>query len=172
MEERALSSFPVRAGLYVSRGYSWPLARTTSLAAATSSARPRAQAEPEHGAWLTSKYLYESHAAARYAGSPILDDHGDPGFADESDVDAMALVSVASADYDGAAENPELIEASEGLFELSLDLDNTPEHLEGLITEESSRRAASLSGPSDTSDRIVDELNVEAMMANRVAMPG
>jgi uncharacterized protein len=98
---------------------------------------------------------------------PILDDHGHPGFADDTDVDAMAS-SPSHPPLRLRPDNPELIQASKELFSYPYS-DNTPEHLKWLITKKAAMRQ---SYPGDQYfDRILDQLNVETMMANRVAMP-
>jgi uncharacterized protein len=97
----------------------------------------------------------------------IFDDHGHPGFADDTDVDAMAS-SPSHAPLRLLPDNPELIAASKELFSYPYS-DNTPEHLKWLVTKKAERRQ---SYPGfQYFDRILDQLNVETMMANRVAMP-
>jgi hypothetical protein len=96
----------------------------------------------------------------------IFDDHGHPGFAEDSDVDAMAS-SPGHAPFRLRLENPELVAASKALFDYPYS-DNSPEHLKWLITKRAEIRQAY---PGyQYFDRILDKLNVETMMANRVAM--
>jgi hypothetical protein len=96
----------------------------------------------------------------------IFDDHGHPGFADDSDVDAMASPP-GHAPFRLRLENSELIAASKGLFDYPYS-DNSPEHLKWLIAKKAEMRQ---SYPGyQYFDRILDKLNVETMMANRVAM--
>jgi hypothetical protein len=98
---------------------------------------------------------------------PIFDDHGHPGFADDTDVDAMAS-SPSHPPLRLLPDNPELIEAAKNLFSYPYS-DNTPEHLKWLIAKKAEMRQ---SYPGNQYfDRILDQLNVETMMANRVAMP-
>ena len=98
----------------------------------------------------------------------ILDDHGHPGFADDSDVDAMAS-SPSHPPFRLQSDNPELIDASKDLFGYPYS-DNSPDHLKWLIAKKAEMRQ---SDPGyQYFDRILDKLNVETMMANRVAMPG
>jgi uncharacterized protein len=98
---------------------------------------------------------------------PIFDDHGHPGFADDSDVDAMAS-SPSHPPLRLLPDNPELIQASKDLFSYPYS-DNTPEHLKWLITKKAELRQ---SYPGyQYFNRILDKLNVRTMMANRVAMP-
>ncbi len=63
----------------------------------------------------------------------ILDDHGHPGFADDSDVDAMAS-SPSHPPLRLQSDNPELIDASKAIFDYPYS-DNTPEHLKWLIAK-------------------------------------
>jgi hypothetical protein len=96
----------------------------------------------------------------------IFDDHGHPGFAEDSDVDAMASPP-GHAPFRLRLENPELIAASKDLFDYPYS-DNSPEHLKWLIARKAEMRQ---SYPGyQYFDRILDKLNVETMMANRVAM--
>ncbi len=96
----------------------------------------------------------------------IFDDHGHPGFADDSDVDAMASPPLHSP-LRLRPDNPELIAASKSLFDYPYS-DNSPEHLKWLVQKKAEMRKAY---PGyQYFDRILDQLNVETMMANRVAM--
>ena len=98
---------------------------------------------------------------------PIFDDHGHPGFGDDSYVDAMAS-SPSHPPLRLLPDNPELIEASKDLFSYPYS-DNAPEHLKWLIAKKAEMRQTY---PGDRYfDHILDQLNVETMMANRVAMP-
>jgi hypothetical protein len=96
----------------------------------------------------------------------IFDDHGHPGFAEDSDVDAM-VSPPGHAPFRLRLENPELIAASKDLFDYPYS-DNSPEHLKWLIAKKAEIRRTY---PGyQYFDRILDKLNVETMMANRVAM--
>ncbi len=57
----------------------------------------------------------------------IFDDHGHPGFADDSDVDAMASPPL-HAPLRLPSDNPEFIAASKALFDYPYS-DNSPEHI-------------------------------------------
>ena len=97
----------------------------------------------------------------------ILDDHGHPGFADDSDVDAMAS-SPSHPPLRLQSDNPELIDASKDLFGYPYS-DNSPDHLKWLVAKKAEMRE---SDPGyQYFDKILDKLNVQTMMANRVAMP-
>ena len=96
----------------------------------------------------------------------IFDDHGHPGFAEDSDVDAMASPP-GHAPLRLSLDNPELIAASKDLFDYPF-ADNSPEHIKWLVAKKAELRRTY---PGyQYFDRILDKLNVETMMANRVAM--
>src|SRR5882757_10808159 len=96
----------------------------------------------------------------------IFDDHGHPGFAEDTDVDAMAS-SPSHAPLRLQGDNPELIDASKALFDYPYS-DNSPDHLKWLVAKKAELRKTY---PGyQYFDRILDKLNVQTMMANRVAM--
>jgi uncharacterized protein len=98
----------------------------------------------------------------------IFDDHGHPGFAEDTDVDAMAS-SPSHPPLRLRSDNPELIDASKALFDYSY-TDNSPDHLKWLVAKKAELRQTY---PGyQYFDRILDQLNVQTMMANRVAMAG
>ena len=97
---------------------------------------------------------------------PIFDDHGHPGFAEDTDVDAMAS-SPSHPPLRFQSDNPELIDASKALFDYPY-TDNNPDHLKWLVAKKAELRHTY---PGyQYFDRILDQLNVQTMMANRVAM--
>jgi uncharacterized protein len=98
---------------------------------------------------------------------PIYDNHSHPGFADDSDVDAMTSPP-GHEPLRLRLDNPELIDASRALFDYPY-ADNTPEHLKWLVARKEQMRRESKG--YEYFNRILDKLNVETMMANRVAMP-
>jgi hypothetical protein len=98
---------------------------------------------------------------------PIFDNHSHPGFADDSDVDAMTIPP-SHGPLRLRLDNPELIAASKALFDYPY-TDNTPEHLKWLTARKAQLRREATG--YQYFDRILDKLNVETMMANRVAMP-
>jgi hypothetical protein len=96
----------------------------------------------------------------------IFDDHGHPGFAEDTDVDAMASPP-GHAPLRLSLDNPELIAASKDLFDYPFS-DNSPEHIKWLVAKKAELRRTY---PGyQYFDRILDKLNVETMMANRVGM--
>ncbi len=97
---------------------------------------------------------------------PIFDNHGHPGFADDLDVDAMASAP-GSVPFRLRADNPELIAASKELFGYPYD-DATPEHLQWLTKKKAELRQQQKGYAYF--DGILDQLNVEAALANRVRM--
>ena len=99
---------------------------------------------------------------------PILDDHGHPGFADDTDVDAMTSPPVIHPPFRLRLENPEWIAASKALFDYPY-TDNSPDHMKWLVAKKAELRRKETG--YQYFDRILDTLNVETMMANRVAMP-
>jgi hypothetical protein len=96
----------------------------------------------------------------------LFDDHSHPGFADDSDVDAMAAPPGSQA-LRTRADNPELIAAARSLFRYPF-ADNSPKHAQWLIAKKEELRRSL--GPAYFSS-ILDKLNIETVVANRVAMP-
>ena len=81
-------------------------------------------------------------------------------------MDAMAS-SPSHAPLRLQSDNPELIDASKALFDYPYS-DNSPEHLKWLVAKKAELRQTY---PGyQYFDRILDKLNVQTMMANRVAM--
>ena len=96
----------------------------------------------------------------------IFDDHGHPGFADDSDVDAMASPPL-HASLRLRIDNPEFVAASRALFEYPYS-DFSAEHMQWLVQKKAALRKTY---PGyQYFDRILDQLNVQTMMANRVAL--
>jgi uncharacterized protein len=97
---------------------------------------------------------------------PIFDNHSHPGYADDPDVDAMTSPPGSSA-LRLRADNPELIAASKALFQYPYN-DNSPEHMRWLIDKK--KELKNREG-GQYFDRILDQLGIETVIANRVAMP-
>jgi hypothetical protein len=98
---------------------------------------------------------------------PIFDNHGHPGFADDPDVDAMASTPDGSVPYRLRTGNPELIAASKDLFGYPYN-DATPDHLQWLAKKKAELRQQQTGYAYF--DSILDRLNIETAVANRVRM--
>jgi uncharacterized protein len=136
------------------------------------------------GAWIVTSMAWAQQApdavsekpqeyAATYArmlkaveGIPIYDDHSHPGFADDPDVDAMASLP-GTIPLRLRPDNPELIVASRELFGFPY-ADATPEHLEWLRKKKAELRQQQTG--YQYFDGILDRLNVEQALANRVKL--
>lgn len=97
---------------------------------------------------------------------PLYDNHAHPGFADDSDVDAMAAPPDESSVLRLRDDNPEFITAAKSLFSYPYD-DFKPEHAKWLADR---TKAAEQSGGTAYFDGILDKLNVETCLANRAFM--
>ena len=97
---------------------------------------------------------------------PIFDNHSHPGFADDADVDAMASAP-GSTPLRLRPDNPELIAASKALFGYPYD-DATPEHLRWLVRKKAELREQQKGYAYF--DGMLDRLNVETALANRVRL--
>jgi hypothetical protein len=97
---------------------------------------------------------------------PIFDNHSHPGFADDPDVDAMTAPP-ANPSLRLRDDNPELVAASKALFGYPYN-DATPEHLKWLANKKAELRKQE----TDTQyfDAILDKLNIEEVLANRVRL--
>lgn len=96
----------------------------------------------------------------------IFDNHSHPGFADDPDVDAMASPPGSSA-LRIRADNPELAAASKALFGYPYP-DFSPQHTPWLIQR---KRELEKEEGNQYFDGILNKLNIETVVANRVAMP-
>ena len=95
-----------------------------------------------------------------------FDHHAHPGFADDSDVDAMASPP-GSAAFRERDTNPELIAAAKALWGYPYD-DLSPEHAKWLVQ----KKAEMKKQHSGTAyfDMLLDKLNIERSVANRAMM--
>src|SRR5580692_11215335 len=98
---------------------------------------------------------------------PMYDNHSLPGFADDSDVDAMASPPDESATLRLRDDNPEFVAAAKAMFSYPYD-DFKPEHAKWLADK---KKAAEAKGGTDYFDTILDKLNVDICLANRAMMP-
>jgi uncharacterized protein len=96
----------------------------------------------------------------------IYDNHSHASFADDPDVDAMALPPDAGTVLRLRDTNPEFVAASKALFGYPYE-DYKPEHARWLIEK---KKAAAKDGGTAYWNSILDKLNVETCLANRVAM--
>ncbi len=97
---------------------------------------------------------------------PIFDDHSHPGYADDPDVDAMTSPPGSTA-LRLRPDNPELIAASKALFQYPYG-DFSPQHARWLVDRKNElKRREGIR----YFDRILDDLGIETVIANRVAMP-
>jgi len=98
---------------------------------------------------------------------PMYDNHAHPGYADDSDVDAMASPPDESATLRLRDDNPEFVAGAKALFGYPYD-DFKPEHAKWLADKKS---AAEKAGGTAYFDSILDKLNVDICLANRAMMP-
>lgn len=97
----------------------------------------------------------------------IFDNHAHPGFADDSDVDAMAIPENTSIPFRLREDNPEMVEAAKELFGYPYN-DLEAQHL-GWLAQKKAEQKKQLG--RDYFSRILDKLGIETGVANRVAMP-
>ncbi len=138
--------------------------RALALLFALASVAP-AQATPNPTADETAVY---TRLLATIRSIPIFDNHGHPGFSDDPNVDAMTSPPVQHEPLRLRLDNPELIAASRSLFDYPY-MDNSPDHLKWLVARKAELKR-NLSGDRYF-NHILDQLNVETMVANRVSMP-
>src|SRR5436853_4394959 len=97
---------------------------------------------------------------------PIYDNHSHATFADDSDMDAMASPPEESTVMRLRDSNPEFVSAAKALFGYPYD-DFKPEHAKWLIDK---KKAAEAAGGTSYWDSILDKMNIETCLANRVAL--
>ena len=139
--------------------------RVASLALALAASFAAAQATPNP---TTEEAAVYTRLLATIRSIPIFDNHAHPGFADDPDVDAMTSPPDQHAPLRLRLENPELLAASRALFDYPYG-DNSPEHLHWL-TQHKADLKRNLPG-NKYFNAILDKLNVETEIANRVRMP-
>jgi len=96
----------------------------------------------------------------------MYDNHAHPGFADDSDVDAMASPPDESATLRLRDDNPEFVAGAKALFGYPYD-DFKPEHAKWLAEK---KTGAEKADGTLYFDGILDKLNVETCLANRAMM--
>jgi len=97
---------------------------------------------------------------------PAFDHHAHPGFAEDSDVDAMAAPP-GSVPFRERDSNPELVAAAKALFDYPYN-DLSPEHSKWLVQKKAELRKQ-YPGTAYF-DMILDKLNLERSVANRAMM--
>jgi uncharacterized protein len=97
---------------------------------------------------------------------PLYDNHSHATFPDDSDMDAQAAPPDESAVLRLRDDNPEFVAAAKSLFGYPYD-DFKPEHAKWLIDK---KKAAEAAGGTAYWDTILDKLNIETCLANRVAL--
>jgi len=97
---------------------------------------------------------------------PIYDNHSHATFPDDSDMDAQAAPPGESSVMRLREDNPEFVAAAKSLFGYPYN-DFKPEHAKWLIDK---KKAAEASGSTAYWDGILDKLNIEICLANRVAL--
>jgi uncharacterized protein len=122
-----------------------------------------AQARPFTGADLPK--IYE-RLLKQIDQIPIYDNHSHATFPDDSDMDAQAAPPDETSVLRLRDDNPEFVAAAKSLFGYPYD-DFKPEHAKWLIDK---KKAAEASGSTAYWDSILDKLNIETCLANRVAL--
>lgn len=97
---------------------------------------------------------------------PMYDNHSHPGFAHDSDVDAMASVPDESVLLRLRDDNPEFVAGAKALFGYPYD-DFQPDHAKWLAEK---KKAAEQAGGVAYFDGILDKLNMDICLANRAMM--
>jgi len=97
---------------------------------------------------------------------PIYDNHSHATFPDDADMDAMASPPEESTVLRLRDTNPEFVAAAKALFGYPYD-DFKPEHAKWLIDK---KKAVEAAGGTAYWDSILDKMNIETCLANRVAL--
>src|SRR5215467_11541373 len=97
---------------------------------------------------------------------PIYDNHSHATFPDDPDMDAMTSPPDESTVLRLRDDNPEFVAAAKALFGYPYD-DFAPAHAKWLIDK---KKAAEVSGSVSYFNGILDKLNVQTCLANRVAL--
>ena len=127
------------------------------------SAKANAQARPLPSADLQKIY---DRLLKQIDRIPIYDDHSHATFPDDSDMDAMASPPDESTVMRLRDTNPEFVAAAKALFGYPYD-DFKPEHAKWLIDK---KKAAEATGGTAYWNSILDKMNIEKCLANRVAL--
>lgn len=133
------------------------------LLALIGAGKARAQAQPFPGSDVQKIY---DRLLPQIDRIPIYDNHSHATFPDDSDMDAQAAPPDESSVIRLRDDNPEFVAAAKSLFGYPYD-DFKPEHAKWLIDK---KKAAKASGSTAYWDSILDRLNIETCLANRVAL--
>ena len=125
-------------------------------------AMAHAQAKPLPSADVQKIY---DRLLKQIAQIPIYDNHSHATFPDDSDMDAMASPPDESTVLRLRDTNPEFVAAAKALFGYPFD-DFKPEHAKWLIDK---KKAAEAAGGTAYWNVILDKMNIETCLANRVA---
>jgi len=126
-------------------------------------AMAQAQARPLPGRDVEKIYERLLKQIARI---PIYDNHSHATFPDDSDMDAMASPPEESTVMRLRDSNPEFVAAAKALFGYPHE-DFKPEHAKWLVDR---KKAAEAAGGTAYWDSILDKMNIETCLANRVAL--
>jgi len=96
-----------------------------------------------------------------------FDNHGHPGYANDTEVDAMEIPSDSSAPLRLRDENAEILDAAKFLFNYPYS-DFSPDHQRWLVDQ---KAAAKAKLGADYFSHILDQVGIETAVANRVSMP-
>lgn len=100
-------------------------------------------------------------------GIPIFDNHGHPGYADDADVDQLPSPQNPNLSLRAREDNPELIAAAKALWGYPYG-DLAAEHEKWLVQ----KKAELKQNLGDRYfDQLLDKINIQTAIANRVAMP-
>ncbi|HEX8837823.1 MAG TPA: amidohydrolase family protein [Candidatus Acidoferrum sp.] len=141
----------------------WIRMAAVSVVAICTAATTHAQAKPFSSGDVQKIY---GRLLQQIDGIPIYDNHSHATFPDDSDMDAQAAPPDESSVIRLREDNPEFVAAAKALFGYPYD-DFQPEHAKWLIEK---KKAAEASAGTAYWDSILDKLNIETCLANRVAL--
>jgi hypothetical protein len=139
--------------------------RLAAIAFVTFSSVPMAQAQARPFPGPDVQKVYE-RLLSQIDRIAIYDNHSHATFPDDSDMDAMAASPDESSVIRLRDDNPEFVAAAKALFGYPYD-DFKTEHAKWLIDK---KKAAEASGSTAYWDGVLDKLNIETCLANRVAL--
>src|SRR5882762_10092907 len=129
--------------------------------AGAAAARPQARPLPDGDIQKTYQRLLKQIDRI-----PIYDNHSHATFPDDADMDAMASPPGESTVMRLRDGNPEFVAAAKALFSYPFD-DFRPEHAKWLIDR---KKAVEAAGGTSYWNSILDKMNIETCLANRVAL--